>query len=113
MLCGGFLTDFKGSVQLFPPHPAYKDGANAAAAMRGGMLRFLDAGSVEEQKKLGFSDASKAVQKIYQLSELESPPLRLLLGKDINKGVREYIAQLTREVDAYESWSDNLEHDDN
>ncbi|KAM5540092.1 hypothetical protein V8D89_006232 [Ganoderma adspersum] len=111
VLCGGFLTEFKGSVQLFPPHPAYKGGANAATAMREGMLRFLDAGSVEEQKRLGFSDASKAVQKIYQLSELASPPLRLLLGKDINKGVREYIAQLTKEADVYESWSDNLEHD--
>ncbi|PIL34382.1 hypothetical protein GSI_03157 [Ganoderma sinense ZZ0214-1] len=112
VLCGGFVTDFSGSVQLSPPHPAYKGGANAATAMREGMLKLVDAGTrVEEQKKLGFSDASKAVKKIYELSELTSPPLRLLLGKDVNRGVRQYIAQLTKEADAYESWSDNLEYD--
>ena len=67
-----------------------------------------EGGDVEVQKKMGFSDTTKAIQKIYELSELSNPPLRLLLGKDINKFVRQYIAQLTQETDAYEAWSDNL-----
>ena len=110
VLCGGFVSAFKGSVQILPQHPAYTfDGANASAATRERMLaRKSEGGDVEVQKKMGFSDTTKAIQKIYELSELSNPPLRLLLGKDINKFVRQYIAQLTQETDAYEAWSDNL-----
>ena len=68
--------------------------------------------TVENQKKHGFGDPKKAVQKMWELSNLENPPLRLLLGKDINKGARDYIAQLTKETDEYESWSDHLAYED-
>ena len=113
VLCGGFVSSFKGSMQIFPQHPAYTfEGANASAATREWILK-SEEGDVEAQKKLGFSDTTKAVQKIYELSELPNPPLRLLLGKDINKLAREYIAQLTQEADAYEAWSDDLAFEGN
>ncbi|KAI1789112.1 NAD(P)-binding protein [Ganoderma leucocontextum] len=108
VLCGGFASEFQGLIQVFPQHPAYADCGNAAAAMRDRLSKHVAAGSVEDQKKLGFSDSAKGVQKIYELSELPNPPFRVLLGKDINKRVRQYIVQLTQEVDEYAAWSDDL-----
>ncbi|KAM5545438.1 hypothetical protein V8D89_000476 [Ganoderma adspersum] len=110
VLFGGFVTEFStGSIQMLPPHPAYTDSASAAVAFR---KVFGDA-TVESQKKLGFGDPAKGVQKVYELSTLQNPPLRLLLGNDINQYTREYIAQLTKEVDEYAAWSDNLGYDIN
>ena len=98
------MTEFRGSLQVLPQHPAYAfEGDNAAASIRQRLP-----GGAEGQKRLGFQDTEKGVQKIYELSELPNPPLRLLLGKDVNHFVRQYIAQLTQEADAYETWSDNL-----
>nr|VWO98273.1 Zn(2)-C6 fungal-type domain-containing protein [Ganoderma boninense] len=110
VLFGGFVTEFAtGSFQMIPQHSAYADNTNAAAVFR----RMFSGSTVESQKKLGFGDPAKGIQKVYELSKLENPPLRLLLGKDINQYVKEYIAQLTKEVDEYEAWSDNLGYVDN
>ncbi|KAI1793786.1 NAD(P)-binding protein [Ganoderma leucocontextum] len=104
VLFGGFVTEFStSSLQVLPQHPAYADDANAAAAFR----KLFGGATVESQKKHGFGDPKKGVQKVYELSTLPNPPLRLLLGKDINQYVRQYIAQLTKEVDEYAAWSDN------
>ena len=99
------MTDFGGSVQQIPAHPAYaKD--TAAAAFR---QMFAGGGSVAEvQKQLGFGDPKKGVQKVYELSKLANPPHRLLIGKDANKEVQEYIAELTKETNAYTAWSDDV-----
>lgn len=56
----------------------------------------------------GYSDPAKGVHKIYELSQLSNPPLRLPLGPDGVKFVRDHIAELSAEVDKYASWSDNL-----
>ena len=50
----------------------------------------------------------KAVEKIYQLSELEQPPTRLPLGKDAVQLARAHIAAVTNDLDKFESWSENL-----
>ena len=110
ILFGGFVTEFGGSVQILPQHPAYADGANAAAAFR----KMFEGGNVvESQKKMGFGDPRKGIQKVYELSKLENPPHRLLLGKDVNGYVRQYVAHLTKETDEYASWSDNLAYKGN
>ena len=104
------MTEFsRGSIQMLPQHPAYIDDASATGVFR----KVFGGATVEAQKKLGFGDPAKGVQKVYELSKLENPPLRLLLGKDINRYTREYIAQLTKEVDEYAAWSDNLGYDIN
>ena len=101
---GGFVTEFGGSVQQIPPHPAYTE--TAAAAFR---KMFEGAGSiVEAQKKLGFGDPKKGIQKVYELSKLANPPHRLLLGKDANGYVQQYIAHITKEADEYAAWSDDV-----
>ena len=104
------MTEFgTGSFQVIPQHPAYADDANAAATFR----KVFGAATVESQKKLGFGDPVKGIQKVYELSKLENPPLRLLLGKDINHYFKEHIAQLTKEADEYAGWSDNLGFENN
>ncbi|KAM5545437.1 hypothetical protein V8D89_000897 [Ganoderma adspersum] len=109
ILCGGFVTDFASSLKPYPQPAAYADpeGSPTVALVR----QMLVGSTPENQKKFGFGDPVKAVQKMWELSKLENPPLRLLLGKDMNKGTREYIAQLTKETDEYESWSDHLRYE--
>ena len=98
------MTEFGGSVQQIPLHPAY-----TGTAAEGFRKMFEGAGSIAEaQKKLGFGDPRKGVQKVYELSKLASPPHRLLIGKDANKEVQEYIAELTKETNEYTSWSDDV-----
>ena len=59
-------------------------------------------------KKTGLGDPAKGAQKIYDLSKLPNPPFRLLLGKDSNFMIKEWLAQTTKEVDEYASWSDDV-----
>ena len=89
---------------LSPTLQTSADGKSAAGVFR----NVFEGATVESQKKNGFGDPVKGIQKVYELSKLPNPPLRLLLGKDINKYVRQYIAQLTKEADEYAAWSDNL-----
>nr|VWO94958.1 N/A [Ganoderma boninense] len=104
VLFGGFTTEFGSSVQQIPPHPAY--GETAAAGFR---KMFDGVGNIAEaQKKLGFGDPKKGIQKVYELSKLPNPPHRLLLGKDVNGYVQQYIAHLTKETTEYATWSDNV-----
>ena len=98
------MTEFGGSVQQIPLHPAY-----TGTAAEGFRKMFEGAGSiVEAQKKLGFGDPRKGVQKVYELSKLEDPPHRLLLGKDANGYVQQYIAHITKEANEYAAWSDDV-----
>ena len=61
--------------------------------------------------KIHWSDPVKGVQKVYELSQLEDPPLRLLLGKDAHRNVAKYLGRVTREVEQYASWSDDLRYE--
>ena len=53
-------------------------------------------------------DAQKAVVKIYELTELESPPLRLPLGKDAVGAIKAKLTDILTNVQEYESWSEDL-----
>lgn len=94
---GGYET--KGMENAFScsPHPAYTDAALPSVVMRSGLTntRFPN-------------DVHKAVVKIYELSTLDDPPLHLALGKDACDLLRTQIAALTKELEQYESWSDDL-----
>lgn len=54
------------------------------------------------------NDLEKGVAKIYQLSTLENPPLHLVFGNDAYEATRKQIALLTKEMDEYESWSQEI-----
>ncbi|KZV83104.1 NAD(P)-binding protein [Exidia glandulosa HHB12029] len=52
--------------------------------------------------------AEDAADRVWKLAQLETPPLRLVLGADAVRVMREKIAVLNDTVDTYESWSDNM-----
>lgn len=56
-------------------------------------------------------DPFKLVQRIVEFSEVPQPPLRWTVGKPAIVGVRTKLKFLASELDAFESWSDDLELD--
>ena len=56
-------------------------------------------------------DVGKAVTKIYDLTLLPEPPLRLVLGKDAIASTRKQAQMVTNDVNSYESWSDDFMED--
>ncbi|PIL34515.1 hypothetical protein GSI_03293 [Ganoderma sinense ZZ0214-1] len=105
VLPGGFVTELIQKFQMMPQHPAYVGETNPAGIFR----KFFGEGRDKDIMMSRWSDPEKGVQKIYELSQLPSPPLRLLLGKDCNAYIAEYLEQVTREVKEYASWSDDLQ----
>ena len=96
---GAYATKHGDNGVKVPPHPAY-DPAKLVVRQ------------IFTQHDLSFGgDLRKAVAKIYALAGLEDPPMRLPLGKDAVKGIRDQIASVAAEVDKYESWSDDLDVD--
>ena len=53
-------------------------------------------------------DPAKAVLKMYELANLENPPLHFPLGKDSLGVLKKKIESLTMAFRDYESWSDDL-----
>ncbi|RPD64116.1 NAD(P)-binding protein [Lentinus tigrinus ALCF2SS1-7] len=97
---GAFLTEIVTANQFVPQHPAYADPTSITSTIR----KLFS----EDIRKLPFSDPDKGVQKIFELTKLASPPLHLPLGKDSVGNIRAHIADLTKVVDEYASWSDNI-----
>ena len=85
------------------PHPAYTKETLATTIVRNVLL--------SPNLKLP-NDLDKGIAKIYELSKLQNPPVRLQLGKDSIQAVRTQIASVAGELDHYESWSDDLLRDD-
>ena len=48
-------------------------------------------------------DPRKVAEAVLMVTELEDPPLRLLLGRDVLKAMRDKIAALSRSIDEWES----------
>ncbi len=60
----------------------------------------------------GSQDPNKASIKIFDLSLLQDPPLRLVLGKDAVAAGKAQVASFTSEIKKYEEWSENLYSED-
>lgn len=82
-----------------PAHPAYSSNPSLpAVAMRASWDKFIPDG-----------DARKAMETIYRLAALDSPPLHFPLGVDAVKDTREAAMARLADVEKYGSWSDNLQ----
>jgi NAD(P)-dependent dehydrogenase (short-subunit alcohol dehydrogenase family) len=53
-------------------------------------------------------DPRKVAEAVLMLTTLDQPPLRLLLGRDVLKAVREKITELTASIDEWESVTKNV-----
>ncbi|KAF7795784.1 hypothetical protein EIP86_006951 [Pleurotus ostreatoroseus] len=98
---GSFETSGFGKATVCPPHPAYTKPTLPTVI---GRNIFADPNG----PKLPFNDLQKGVAKIYKLTTLDNPPLHFPLGKDTFPAVRKQIAALTKALEEYESWSEDL-----
>ena len=107
---GGFQTNAVavGMVKL-PSHPAYTDPSLPSSILRTALLASTQKEQDPRFPVLG--DPAKAVRELYRLSELQAPPLRLVLGKDCLDICREKMAAVLKDVEDYASWSKDLERD--
>lgn len=85
-----------------PVHPAYTKPSLASVQMRGWLLN--------KDLRIG-GDPAKAVAKVYELSKLPDPPMRLALGKETVSTFRDVMKGIAADVDKYESWSEDLQLD--
>ena len=106
MAPGVFRTPVSAKGTTLPAHPAYVGTESTTEA------RKLLAASWDPQRPFRIGDVDKAVRKIYDVSELENPPMRLALGKDCLENTRVRAQQLTRDLDGYEKWSEDLLEDE-
>jgi len=79
-------------------HPAYVDSVTGKPTARG----ILDT-------PFPRAKAESAVAVMYKVTELDSPPLRILIGQDTIKQVNLYNSRLNEDIAKYEGWSSNLE----
>ncbi|KAJ7207166.1 NAD(P)-binding protein [Mycena pura] len=97
---GGFKTGVhQERTPQFPVPSAYSGDGRPSQAVRDAFRT----GSIAP----GIVDL--AVEAIFKFSKLESPPVRWAVGKDSIRSARAKIDQVSKEMDAFESWSDNLE----
>ncbi len=94
-----------------PPHPAYNKPGLPSSVSREALLLSASGGSTGSIYDVK-GDVNKAARALYRLSELLSPPLRLVLGKDSQEFVRTKVARLALEVEEYASWSEGLNRED-
>lgn len=91
VLPGTCRTNAVAAAVRVPLHPAYDTGTSGAAIAREG-FNSLD----DPNFKVG--DPALVVEKIYELSNLPEPPLRLVLGEDSLKYVRAQLESITADV---------------
>lgn len=84
-----------------PAHPAYTSPTNPAAKVR-------EHAKLLRDPTLKLGDSNKGVEKLYQLTTLENPPLRLVLGKNAFAPIREQLHIVEKDMNEYESWSEDL-----
>ncbi|MDB5973402.1 MAG: short-chain dehydrogenase protein [Nevskia sp.] len=92
---GGFRTDWAGRSMVRVPR-SIADYDAMFAPMRAAR---------EQRSGKQNGDPAKAAQAILQLIEAKEPPLHLPLGEDAVQGIRDKIALLQRELDAWEQVS--------
>ncbi|KAI0668252.1 hypothetical protein C8Q78DRAFT_993729 [Trametes maxima] len=106
---GAFKTSVfeQDRMVVVPAPPVYDTPSLPGWHLRGAVLK--NAGQAyDTTAELKQADPAKAVAKIIELGRLENPPLRFAVGKDSIVSIRGKLKKVEEELDAYESWSENL-----
>ncbi|KAI0763680.1 hypothetical protein BC629DRAFT_971719 [Irpex lacteus] len=98
---GTFRTPALGKVAPIPLPEAYKSPNSGVIKAE----KLYDAADTSQQK---IGDPRKAAAKVYELSNLENPPLRLLLGQDTLQYVRRQLDRISSDAEGYSSWSTDI-----
>ncbi|RDX40713.1 NAD(P)-binding protein [Lentinus brumalis] len=102
---GAFPTELGTNGEMIAQPQAYADPSMPTSLMR---QAFANPEAGSDALAFGFNDTAKAVQKVFELTRLASPPLRLPLGRDAVKFLSDTAAEYLKVVEEYASWSDNL-----
>lgn len=100
---GPFRTEIiQNNYNTVPQHPAYADPTLPASQRRKhfGSPQVFD------------GDVSKAVVVIEKLTQTEEAPLRFPLHRGVVSTMRDKAKKLSELADKYESWNEDLYHDD-
>ena len=87
-------------------HPAYSNPGSVVVKLR----EMVQASSSPDVPS---GDVRKGAAKIFELTLVPNPPMRLLLGKYAVDGTRSQMRSILAEADAYEEWSEDLMQDTN
>ncbi|GJE91663.1 SDR family oxidoreductase [Phanerochaete sordida] len=103
---GVFRTEIKSKSPSVPVHAAYEHVGSVQQSRK-----FLDM-YWDPSKPVRVGDVEKAVGKIYELSLLERPPMRLFLGKDCLERVGQQLQQVGEDLRSSAPWSQDLLEDE-
>lgn len=95
---GAVVSNLGSNATWTDIHPAYLDPATGKST-----ARWIINGAFPQ------TTAESAVAVMYKVTELESPPLRIVIGQDGIKQVKGYNSKLNDEIAKYEEWSNDLE----
>ena len=101
---GNFRTEGLKSLVRYPVPEVY-------LAPSTGYAKTVAAFATIDKPDFKTGDAKKGAQKLYELSTLASPPLRLVLGRDSISVARGHLEEVQKEIAAFESWSADLRED--
>ena len=96
-------TQLKDKSEILPTHPAYSEPSSVVNQAK----EFIAAQFAEDAK--GILNMDKVVERFFEATKLESPPLRLPLGHVGIKRIRDHMKLVAENIDSYESWSDGLD----
>ena len=102
---GFFRTPITDKSPTLPVHPAYTSVQSVQ------YMRSLIAKTGDPARPIPIGDVDKACKAIYEVSALESPPLRLFLGMESFGAIREKYKKLLADLDGSMMWSENLQED--
>ncbi|KAI0738149.1 NAD(P)-binding protein [Daedaleopsis nitida] len=107
---GAFKTEITHALQFAPQHPAYANPTSLTSIVRKSLS---DDGPKEGDaaSRYGWNDTRKGVQKIFELTLLPNPPARFPLGQDSIRFCRDYVDEISRDVEGYAHWSDELAYE--
>ncbi len=101
---GNFRTEALKVAPRFPVPEVYLGPTSGFLKATAGLAEL-------EKPDFKTGDPKKGAQKIYKLSTLENPPLRLVLGQDALFSARTHLQEVVKEVEEYESWSADVRED--
>ena len=100
---GGYRTKAEANIVRVEQHPAYSKPTLFPSIIRA---------TLGTQKgRDGPQDPVKASAKIFELSLLPNPPLRIPLGKDSVAVIKSALQDFAAMIEPYESWSNDLQWD--
>lgn len=104
---GAHSTNAAAAMRKYPPPPAYDRPGMQSMITRNALIASLEGKTTDSLYDVK-GDINKAAAALYRLSELSSPPLRLVLGKNALEMARGKIESFSQEVEEYASWSEGL-----